>query len=169
MDRKSGLEARALSMDTFQAAHINKVLTGFGVRLEPYDIVKKRSTKPKPKPKAKVIVPETYYYEDLDNQDLDDPELGSGGRRSSRVSKPNKKADLGYEEPKKAAKTSGKDFVKRCTGILNDLKSDMYSDSNLAYQVHFLDNIQKDLIAGIHKSAYHFSMAVRKVISDLWN
>ena len=104
-------------MNTYQAAHINKALATFGIRLEPFDQVKKRSTKPKPKPKQKPkpVKPDTYYYEDLESQNLADPELGAGGRRSNRVSKPNKKSDLGYEEPKKSSKSGGKDYIKKCS------------------------------------------------------
>ena len=40
-----------MGANVYQAAELNKILAKFGVRLEPLDLVKKRSTKPKPKPK----------------------------------------------------------------------------------------------------------------------
>lgn len=103
------LESRILNVNVYQAATLNKTLAQFGIWIEAYDLVKKRTGKLKPKPKT----PKPFSNNAYDDS-VEPSELSLNRRQSTRERKPIAKTDLGYEEPKDKSKT----LKSKCEGLI---------------------------------------------------
>lgn len=153
-----------LILNVYQAAYLNKLLASKNIRVEPNDIVKRRSTNPNKK-KKKLPKP-TYEFSGLEqSQDSTDPSLLR--RTSQREKKPTKIQDLGYEP--KSGKITRKQLIQECESILKMMQDDMVVDYDLSPWANQFDQVTRKLREGNYKSTYFFGLDVRNIFPKLWD
>lgn len=187
------LDRTQLEINTYQAAAINKMLSGTSFRLDSYDNAKKivssmnKNTKKKPPRTSKPLeyvagtpanlsdsghnTPGSFSSFQMDDNAHSEFENSLGRRTSRRERKPANKVDLGYEEPKpiKGVKLSGasKEIFRKCEESLASLREQFLRLPEFASKAAKFDQEIKKLRDGHYRNTMMLGNSIRKFLNNL--